>query len=168
MTSSDFEVSVRPARDEDGEFILALVPRLMEFGPPPWYDAAQMVATDLETIGGWLKEPPAGTAFFVAEDDGGQRLGFVHLNSTVDYFTREEVGHVSDVVVAPGGEGRGVGRALMAAAEEWARGRGYRLLTLNAFSRNTRARRLYERLGYGEDMVKYVKELRRPGASGRD
>ena len=39
-------------------------------------------------------------------------------------------------------------------------------LTLNAFSRNTRARRLYERLGYGEDMVKYVKELRRPGASG--
>ncbi len=72
------------------------------------------------------------------------------------------------MVVAPGGEGRGAGRALMAAAEEWARGRGYRLLTLNAFSRNTRARRLYERLGYGEDMVKYVKELRRPGASDPD
>ena len=168
MTSSDFRVSVRPARDEDGEFILALVPRLMEFGPPPWYDAAEMVATDLETIGRVLKETPAGAAVFVAEDDAGARLGFIHLNSTVDYFTREEVGHVSDVVVAPGGEGRGVGRALMAAGEEWARGRGYRLLTLNAFSRNTRARRLYERLGYGEDMVKYVKELRRPGASGLD
>ncbi|HZB45487.1 MAG TPA: GNAT family N-acetyltransferase [Pyrinomonadaceae bacterium] len=160
MTSSDFEVSVRPARDEDGEFILALVPRLMEFGPPPWYDAAQMVATDLETIGRVLKEPPANTAVFVAVGDAGARLGFIHLNTTVDYFTREEVGHVSDVVVAPGGEGRGVGRALMAAAEEWARGRGYRLLTLNAFARNTRARRLYERLGYGEDMVKYVKQLR--------
>jgi GNAT superfamily N-acetyltransferase len=168
MTSADFRVSVRPARDEDGEFILALVPRLMEFGPPPWYDAARMVATDLETIGRILKEPPANTAVFVAEDDAGARLGFIHLNSTVDYFTREEVGHVSDVVVAPGGEGRGVGRALMAAAEEWARGRGYRLLTLNAFVRNTRARRLYERLGYGEDMVKYVKELRRPAPPGRD
>src|SRR5215207_9509616 len=167
MTSSDFKVSVRPARGDDGEFILALVPRLMEFGPPPWYDAAEMVATDLETIGRALKETPAGTAVFVAEGDGGQRLGFIHLNTTVDYFTREEVGHVSDVVVAPGGEGRGVGRALMAAGEEWARGRGYRLLTLNAFALNTRARRLYERLGYGEDMVKYVKELRRPGASGR-
>ena len=168
MTSTDFEVSVRPARDDDGEFILALVPRLMEFGPPPWYDAAEMVATDLETIGRVLKETPAGTAVLVAEGADGQRLGFIHLNSTVDYFTREEVGHVSDVVVAPGGEGRGVGRALMAAAEEWARGRGYRLLTLNAFVRNTRARRLYERLGYGEDMVKYVKELRRPGPPGRD
>lgn len=160
MTSSDFKVSVRPARGEDGEFILSLVPRLMEFGPPPWYDAAQMVATDLETIGRILKETPAGTAVLVAVGDGGQRLGFIHLDSRVDYFTREEVGHVSDVVVAPGGEGRGAGRALMAAAEEWARGRGYRLLTLNAFAQNTRARRLYERLGYGEDLVKYVKELR--------
>ena len=168
MTSADFEVSVRPARDEDGEFILALVPRLMEFGPPPWYDAAEMVATDLETIGRILKETPAGTAVLVAVGEGGQRLGFIHLDSRVDYFTREEVGHVSDVVVAPGGEGRGAGRALMAAAEEWARGRGYRLLTLNAFSRNTRARRLYERLGYGEDMVKYVKELRRPAGPEPD
>lgn len=160
MTDSDSKVRVRPAREEDFEFILALVPRLMEFGPPPWYDAAQMVATDLETIGGWLKETPPNTAFFVAEDDDGQRLGFIHLNTTVDYFTREVVGHVSDVVVAHGAEGRGAGRALMVAGEEWARARGYRLLTLNAFALNTRARRLYEQLGYGEDMVKYVKELR--------
>lgn len=160
MTNSSFKVSVRPAREDDSEFILALVPRLMEFGPLPWYDAARMVATDLETIGGWLKETPANTAFFVAEGGDGQRLGFIHLNSNVDYFTREEVGHVSDVVVAHGAEGHGAGRALMAAAEEWARGRGYRLLTLNAFATNVRARRLYEQLGYGEDIVKYVKQLR--------
>jgi ribosomal protein S18 acetylase RimI-like enzyme len=160
MTASDFKVAVRPAREDDREFILALVPRLMEFGPPPWYDASQNVATDLETIGGVLQETPAGTAVFVAEDEGGTRLGFIHLNTTVDYFTREQVGHVSDVAVAPGGEGRGVGRALMAAGEEWARGRGYRLLTLNVFARNERARRLYERLGFGEDIVRCVKELR--------
>src|SRR5918998_5157498 len=155
MTDSDYKVSVRPARgDEDVDFILALVPRLMEFGPPPWYDAARNVATDLETIGYVLRETPANTAVFVAEDESGARLGFIHLNTTVDYFTREEVGHVSDVVVAPSAEGRGAGRALMAAGEVWARARGFRLLVLNAFASNTRARRLYERLGFGEDMVK--------------
>lgn len=160
MNDKDYGVSVRPARADDREFILALVPRLMEFGPPPWYDAARNVATDLRTIGRVLDETPAGTSVFVAEDAGGARLGFIHLDGRTDYFTGEEVGHVSDVVVAPGAEGRGVGRALMAEAERWARGRGFRLLTLNAFARNVRARRLYEQLGYGEDVVKYVKELR--------
>jgi GNAT superfamily N-acetyltransferase len=160
MNDTDFKIGVRPAREDDRDFILALVPRLMEFGPPPWYDAARNVATDLETIGGILREMPEGTAVLVAEDERGSRLGFIHLDSRVDYFTREEVGHVSDVVVAPEAEGCGAGRALMAAGEEWARGRGYRLLTLNAFAKNERARRLYERLGFGEDTVKYVKELR--------
>lgn len=160
MSSSDSKVSVRPAREGDAEFILALVPRLVEFGPPPWYEAARMTATDREVLGRVLEETPAGSAVFVAEDEWGARLGFVHLNTMTDYFTREEVGHVSDLVVAPRGEGRGVGRALMSAGEGWARGRGYRLLTLGVFAGNARARRLYERLGFGEDIVKYVKELR--------
>jgi GNAT superfamily N-acetyltransferase len=43
---------------------------------------------------------------------------------------------------------RGVGTTLMAAAEEWARGRGARTVVLDTSARNTDAIRLYERLGY--------------------
>ena len=159
MTSPDLDVRIRAARPEDRAFILELVPRLMAFGPPPWREAAQMSATDAEVISNALNDPDPGTAIFIAETLDGTPLGFVHMNSPVDYFTREEYGHVSDVVVVPQAEGRGVGRALMAAGEEWARTRGYRLLVLNAFVKNTRARAIYEKLGFVEEMIKYVKEL---------
>jgi GNAT superfamily N-acetyltransferase len=63
------------------------------------------------------------------------------------------------VIVAPGCEGRGVGSVLIAKGEEWARAQGYRWLTLSVFVQNVRAREVYKRLGYGEDIMKYVKEL---------
>ncbi|HEX4496693.1 MAG TPA: GNAT family N-acetyltransferase, partial [Thermoanaerobaculia bacterium] len=43
--------------------------------------------------------------------------------------------------------------------EAWAVGRGYRLLTLNVFEENRRARALYERNGFGVDMLRLIKEL---------
>jgi ribosomal protein S18 acetylase RimI-like enzyme len=47
----------------------------------------------------------------------------------------------------------------MEAGEAWARGRGYRLLTLDVFAGNERARSFYRRLGYGEDSLSMAKEL---------
>jgi len=94
----------------------------------------------------------------VAEDDG-TRLGFVHLETSVDFFTRERHGHVSTIVVSPHAERRGVGRALVDAAEAWCRERRYRLLTLHVFDANAPARRLYERAGFRVDTIKYLKEI---------
>jgi ribosomal protein S18 acetylase RimI-like enzyme len=153
------DMRIRTAERRDRDFILSLVPRLMEFGPPPWRDAGQMTATDKEVIEQVLLTNPPGTIILLAEDRSGAPLGFIHLNTTRDYFTRERHGHISDIVVAPAGEGRGVGRVLMEAGEEWARSQGFRLLTLNVFANNRRALNLYERLGYGQDTIKYVKEL---------
>ena len=76
-----------------------------------------------------------------------------------DYYTRDEAGHIADIIVAPEARGRGVGEILLAAAEQWARGRGYLLLTLNVFIENTRARALYERTGFGAETIRYVKAL---------
>ncbi len=86
-------------------------------------------------------------------------LGFIHLQTGTDYYNGEEHGHIADVVVAPKSEGRGIGRVLIAKGEEWARSQGYRWLTLSVFAQNLRAREVYKRLGYGEDIMKYVKEL---------
>ena len=48
---------------------------------------------------------------------------------------------------------------LIKKAEDWAKSHGLRWLTLNVFAKNENARNVYERLGYGEDILKYVKTL---------
>jgi GNAT superfamily N-acetyltransferase len=160
VTSTNFHVRIRPVRAGDREYVLALVPRLMEFGPPPYRERAQMTAKDVEVIAKAIDSLPEGSELLVAEDSDGGLLGFIYLITIRDYFTHEEHGHVSDIAVAPEAEGRGVGRALLAAAEEWSLAHGYRLLDLNAFVENKRARAVYEKMGYKEEMVKYVKILR--------
>ena len=157
--NSDSSIQIRPATIDDKDFIVSLVPRLVEFVPPPWRDAAQMIDTDIQVLSDKLLNQPTRTAIFVAEDSSGVRLGFIHLQTGTDYYNHEEHGHIGDVIVAPEGEGRGIGSMLIAQGEEWARSQGYRWLRLSVFAENHRAREVYKRLGYGEDMMKYVKEL---------
>jgi aminoglycoside 6'-N-acetyltransferase len=52
------------------------------------------------------------------------------------------------IAVAPEWRGRGVGTALMQAAEDWARAHGAERMVLDLNAANEGARRLYERLGY--------------------
>ena len=155
-------ILIRAATARDGEWILPLSARLHDFGPPPWRSRAGMDAAVARAIGRALDSPAPDAAVFAAEEAHGRPLGFVHVHTAHDFFTGEEHGHVSDIVVADGAEGRGVGRALMAAGESWSRGRGHRLLSLNVFEANTRARALYERLGFATDTMKLVKVLEVP------
>ena len=152
-------INIRPASADDQDFILSLVPRLMEFGPPSWREISQMIRTDLQVLGNQLSNPLSETAFFVAEDETGLPLGFIHLETGTDYYHHEKHGHIANVIVALEAEGRGIGRRLMETGEEWARAQGYHWLTLSVFAQNVRAREVYRRLGYGEDIMKYVKEL---------
>lgn len=59
-------------------------------------------------------------------------------------------------------EGRGVGRALMAAAEKWAASRGLSPITLETGARNHRARRFYERAGFEEEDIRLSKPVEPP------
>jgi GNAT superfamily N-acetyltransferase len=158
--ASAFELRIRPATREDRDWIVALVPRLHEFGPPPWRVAELMDAFVADEIAAAVDAPLEDSVVFVAEQArDAAPLGFVYVVTEVDYFTRERHGHVSDIVVAQAGEGTGVGRALLEAAEQWAGARGYRLLTLNVFVKNERAHAVYEHCGYVPEWTKMVKEL---------
>lgn len=160
MMATTSRPPVRSAEPRDRDWILRLAPRLHDFGPPAYRPREVMDGAVVDSIDAALRGLVPGAQVLVAESPAGAPLGFVHLHGARDFFTGEEHGHVSDIVVAPEAEGRGVGQALMAAAEAWARERGYRLLSLHVFEGNVRARTFYERLGYQADIRKLVKPLR--------
>lgn len=114
-----------------------------------------------EVLSRVLDEMPVGADVFVAEcgPPAVTVAGVAYVETATDYFTREQHGHLSILSVAEGAEGRGVGRALLDTVERWASARGFRFLTLNVFSGNDRARRIYERAGYAPDTIRYAKVI---------
>lgn len=151
-------MNIRPARPGDRNEVLQLVPRLAEQGTPAGRDRQQIAAVDLETIAAVLEQRPPQAEVLVAEADG-RVLGFVHVRTVVDYYTQKPIGHVSDLVVAERAQGAGVGRALLDAAHVWARAQGYSLMQLFVLPENVDARRLYERMDYHAEWIKYVRPL---------
>ena len=150
-------IRVRPFVLADRAFVLGLAPRLV-IGIPPWRDPGKM----LETATGWLEHSIAQhgdeTMLFVAEDGDGSPLGFASVSHST-HFTGVSQAEIGELAVAEAREGHGVGRALVAACAGWARGRGYRFLTLGTGAANERARRFYRRLGFLEEDVRLAKPL---------
>jgi ribosomal protein S18 acetylase RimI-like enzyme len=156
---TSIDLNIRAVRADDEAFILDLVPRFVAFELPPWRDrdeSADGVRRDLERH---LRERPDSSHLFVAETAEGARAGFLHLQTTVDFFTGAPNCHISDVAVAPVMDGRGIGGRLLAFAEEWARTHGCRFITLGVFPGNARARALYERHGYGVELLRMAKPV---------
>lgn len=165
MNDLSSEIVVRPARADDELWIVAAVPRLHEFGPPPWRTVEQMNAAEQADLRNALAslDDDETSAFLVAVRRADQHpLGFVYVGSFVDFFTGEQHGHIKDIVVVKEGEGQGVGRRLLAAAEEWSRSRGHRFITLSVFPNNRRALEVYERNGYAVDVHRMLKLHRDP------
>lgn len=167
------DVVVRPARADDRAFVLGLVPRLHGFGLPSWRTAAQLDRSERDELARAFDAIdraafPDDETLVVAEL-ASVRAGFLHALTRADFFEQRPAGHVSTIVVAAEAEGRGVGRALLDAAEAWARSRGYPTLGLNVFERNARARAAYERSGFGLETLRYVKRLAtEPSPPARD
>ncbi len=152
-------MKIRAAAPADEAFILRLTEQLGAFSVPHWRSAAEIAAADHIILLDALHEPEPATSLLIAEAEAGKPLGYVFSSTREDYFTHERHAHVEVLVVEPAAQGQGVGRRLMDAAEEWARNRGYRRVTLNVFAQNDRARQMYERFGYEPETVHYLKEL---------
>jgi GNAT superfamily N-acetyltransferase len=151
-------VIVRRASELDSAAVRALVPRLVDFGPPPWRDSAEMTEADLSVIVNALTSSSDDPAIFVAEIDG-QVVGLVHVRSMEDYYRRRPHGHVADLVVAQTAEGMGIGKRLLEQAEMWARGQSFDWLSIAVFEENVRALALYEKVGYRKDITRLIKQL---------
>ena len=150
--------TLRPAAADDWTFIEGLSPRLSGVPRPAWHDLAAMEGfQDRHMAASFAPADGAETLIACAAD--GRRLGYIHLRPAKDGVTDEPCGYVARLATTPEAEGTGVAARLMGAAEEWARGCGYRLLSLDVFADNRRAVEFYERRGFRSETFRMVKPL---------
>lgn len=140
---------IRPVRPGDAPGVLAVQ---REAAEERWLILTQPeeVATVEEEEARIASWTPATGTLLVAEDGEPPRIvGIcgVHRGRRKGAQHSAEVG----ITVAASHRGRGVGRALMLAAEEWARAHGIERMHLSVFAHNEPARRLYRALGYAEE-----------------
>lgn len=115
---------------------------------------------------------PALHAAFVCERPEGGLCGMaeVSLRSYADGCTTAPVGYLEAWYVDPDVRWQGVGRALVAAAEEWARAQGCREMASDADLDNTVSQAAHQRLGYRETgrAVQFCKALDAHAAPAAD
>ena len=132
-----------------------------------------------EAQGGYRLYPPVAdaeervTASFRAgidADDGDVLVAFegdepvgmvlVHLERP-SRVSDEQAAELSRVVVRSGRRGSGAGKALVAAAEAWARDHGVRTMVAAIFVDNERSRGFWRAVGFEPWVERMVREVRR-------
>lgn len=160
------DVEIREYREEDR---LALV-RLME--------ELQDHLVSIDTLGKLRRLPEYGREYseqtfqkirenkgkiYVAERQGqiiGCVIGIVETQkSLASEFVPTMQGRILELVVSAAARGKGVGAGLMKKMEEYLKGEGCELLRVEAMAANGGARAFYEKQGYGERMIDFIKKI---------
>jgi aminoglycoside 6'-N-acetyltransferase I len=135
---------IRPARSSDIEAVTQLCTAL-------WPDEQPFEhATHVASVVSGAAPSTLPLEFIVAEIEG-QVVGFIEvgLRSHADGCdTRQPVGFVEGWYVRPSYQRRGIGRALVGAAEEWARTHGAREIASDTWIDNIGSQRAHEALGF--------------------
>ena len=140
------DVTIREADLLDGRDAAAVVDVLDSYASDPRGGSEPLSGEVRARLVPSLRAHPTTLVLLAFEGDlaVGLAIGFWGLSS----FKARPLLNIHDLAVRPGHRGRGVGRALLAAAEQRARGRGCCKLTLEVQEDNTPARALYERVGF--------------------
>jgi len=154
-------ITIRKALPHDAIFIAGYAGRMLEFNLPEWRAPEKdvMIQADINHLKRALQADDTNDAVFIAEDDLKNQLGFLRVNMQEDYFTGEQHAHVNDIVVKGTAEGNGIGKMLLQKADDWAKEKKARWITLNVFNGNHRAKSVYEKAGYEIEWLKYLKVL---------
>ena len=152
-------VQVRAARKEDG-------PAWLRMRDALWPDFASTWHSDeiQQFFAGKLSSP---LAVLMAEDDTGKALGFAELsirNYAEDCMT-DRVAYLEGWYVVPGARRKGVGRALITAAEQWAKGQGCTEFASDAVIDNEISAAAHRALGFTETVQ--IRCFRKQLATGK-
>ncbi|HYG55678.1 MAG TPA: GNAT family N-acetyltransferase [Burkholderiales bacterium] len=138
---------IRPYRTEDNAAVVALFRQFMaELTPADMKEEFAeyveiAIRDELGRVGEYYASRPR-QGFWVAEL-GGRVVGMIGIEKR-----EEHVAEVRRMAVETSHRRRGIGRALLAAAEAFSRESGYEKIQLSTSERQEAARRLYESNGY--------------------
>jgi GNAT superfamily N-acetyltransferase len=138
-------IALREATEAEHPAIIALTNRAYRAprAQPNWKveDLVSGQRIDASLLRDDLARP--GAALLVGEDPAGRAVGHVRLDAEAD-----GVWHLSMLTVDPDRQDGGVGRALLEAAEAWARGRGARAMQMSVVRQREELIAWYARRGY--------------------
>ena len=108
--------------------------------------------TDLETARAFIAERLmlGESAIFIATDEGGKTLGFTQLYPSFSSVSACRIWILNDLFVTLQARGRGVGKALLEAARQYATQTGAKRVVLSTAHDNP-AQKLYEAQHYVRD-----------------
>ena len=98
-------------------------------------------------------------ACVLVADDGGELIGICTAYQDIHSVRFGDRAWVEDLAVHPDRRSRGVGRALLGAARDWARERGATHLELDSADTRADAHRFYEREGAAYRAISFGWEL---------
>lgn len=138
-------VPIRAASPADAPALVALVERCYRGATSRrgWTTEADLLAgqrTDLHEVSAILAD---GRAWVLLAEFDGELIGCVRLSSMVD-----DLAELSMFAIEPDWQRRGLGRALLRAAEQSARARGAHWLRLQVIAQRSELIAWYERRGF--------------------
>ena len=144
-------VVTRPAEEHDLPAVATLFDAYRQFYEMP---------PDLPLARRYLGErfERGESVILVAEDAGGELIGFTQLYPAFCSVLADRTYVLYDLFVTPAARGTGAGRALMEAAESYARAHGAARLQLQTAVTNVVGQSLYESCGWKRDELFYVYE----------
>jgi ribosomal protein S18 acetylase RimI-like enzyme len=139
-------IQIRAADPADPRDAEAIVMLLDAYARDPRGGGEPLSLPVRERLVPGLRALPTTRVWLAFEDEhaAGVCVAFVGFST----FRGLPLLNIHDLAVLPGQRGRGVGRALLAAAEAHARAHGFCKLTLEVQEDNAPARGLYERFGF--------------------
>ena len=118
-------------------------------------------AESAQEIAGILRSHREGA--FLALHESGTLVGFAELSTReyVDGCHSSPVGYLEGIYVAPGYRNRGVGRALVAVGEAWAKSKGCAEMGSDTLLDNTESQAFHRSVGFreAERHVVFVKSI---------
>jgi ribosomal protein S18 acetylase RimI-like enzyme len=145
------KVVTRPAEERDLPALAILFDAYRQFYemPPDLPLARRYLAERFER---------GESVILVAEDATGELVGFTQLYPAFCSVLADRTYVLYDLFVTPAARGTGAGRALMEAAEAYARAHGAARLQLQTAVTNVVGQSLYESCGWKRDELFYVYE----------
>src|SRR4029453_9107906 len=108
---------IRPAPGADARLRTGLAERLTSFSLPPWRTPDSIANADAGAMMEAIEAGSDDNQVVIAERDGVP-VGCLHILVIKDFFGVSH-GHISVLATTADAEGTGVGRTLIAYAEQW-------------------------------------------------